>query len=97
MIYGYVFHDTHGQNIGRTLKTQWFLLNEMCTDTHLQDCCGKDSPKDIFRNEDRKMYRIGNVYLLKENKVYSFRFMWMTLKWQEKKQNYGSHVEEVDE
>ena len=42
-MYGYVFHDINGQTFGQTLKIQWFLLNEICTDTHLLDCCGKDS------------------------------------------------------
>ena len=37
-MYGYVFHDTRGQNLGQTLKTRWFLLNEICTDTHETDC-----------------------------------------------------------
>ena len=32
--YGYVFHDINGPNLGQTLKIQWFLLSEICTDTH---------------------------------------------------------------
>ena len=28
-MFGYVFHDMSGQNHGRTLKIQWFLLNEI--------------------------------------------------------------------
>ena len=32
-IFGYVFHDRSGPNLDQTLKTLWFLLNEMCTDT----------------------------------------------------------------
>ena len=28
------------KNHGKTLKIQWFILNEMCTDTHLLDDCG---------------------------------------------------------
>ena len=34
-MYGYVFHDASGQSHGRTLKTLWFLLSEICTVTHL--------------------------------------------------------------
>ena len=33
-IFGYVFHDTSGQNLGHVSKNQWFLLNETCMDTH---------------------------------------------------------------
>ena len=33
--YGYVFHDTNGQNCGRTLKVQLFLLSVICTQHHL--------------------------------------------------------------
>ena len=33
---GYVFHDMNGRNHGLTLKTQWFLLNEICSATHSQ-------------------------------------------------------------
>ena len=36
-------HDINGPNHGRALKIQWVLLNEICTDTHLLDYCGKDS------------------------------------------------------
>ena len=34
-IFGYVFHDTSGPNHGQTQKIQWFLLIEICLDTHL--------------------------------------------------------------
>ena len=51
-IFGYVFHDTNGQNHGQTLKTQWFLLDEICTDTHLRSSCGKDSSRKFGWNLD---------------------------------------------
>ena len=44
-IYGYVFHDTSGQNPGQTLQIQWFLSNEICTGTHLLVSCVKDSSR----------------------------------------------------
>ena len=45
--YGYVFHDTSGQTHVPTLKIQWFLLNESCTEINLQDC-GKDSSEKFY-------------------------------------------------
>ena len=42
-IFGYVDHDTSGPNIGPTLKTQSFLLNEICVVTQLPKYCGKDT------------------------------------------------------
>ena len=33
--FGYVFHDTNGQNHGQTLKIQWFFLNgKLCGHLH---------------------------------------------------------------
>ena len=40
---GYVYHDTSGRNLGPTLKTQLFLLNEICTVILWQDSYGKDN------------------------------------------------------
>ena len=37
--FGCVVHDTSGLNLGQKLKTQWFLLNEICMVTHLLDYC----------------------------------------------------------
>ena len=31
----------NGQNLGPTLKIQWYLLNEICTDIHLLVSCRK--------------------------------------------------------
>ena len=42
-IFGYVDHDTSGPNIGPTLKTQSFLLNEICVVTHMPNYCAKDN------------------------------------------------------
>ena len=41
--YGYVFYDTHGQNLVQPSNTQWFLSNETCMDTHLPASCGNDN------------------------------------------------------
>ena len=51
--YGYVFHDTNGPNHGQTLKTQWFLSNEICTDT-CRPLVGKDNSRTIHWYSDRK-------------------------------------------
>ena len=59
--HGYVFHDTHCQNHGQTLKIQWWLWNEICTDTHQHDCLWKDSSKKLYWNLEVKKYQIGNV------------------------------------
>ena len=47
-LYGYVFHDISGQSHGQTLRIPWFLLSEICTDTHLRASCGKDSLRKFF-------------------------------------------------
>ena len=76
-IFGYVFHDTNGQNHGLTLKIQWYLLNDICPVTHSQTLCGKDTSRKFCWSLDGKKYRIGNVFLFIENSVYSFRYTWM--------------------
>ena len=71
-IYGYVFHDRNGQTLGQTLKIQWFLLHEICTDTHYaRSLVGKTSSRKCHCNLDRKKFQIGNVCSLNENKDYS--------------------------
>ena len=40
-IYGWVYHDTSGPNLGQTSKTQWFVLNDICMVTLLLDFSGK--------------------------------------------------------
>ena len=69
-IYGCVFHDTHGQNLGQTLKIQWFFSTETCTDTHSLVSCGEDSSTTFCWSLDVKKYRIGNVFLFIGNKGY---------------------------
>ena len=65
-IYGYVFHTTNGQNHGQASKTQWFLLNETCMDTHLLATWEKHDSRKFCWNLDGKKYRIGNVCLFIE-------------------------------
>ena len=40
-IFGFVYHDTNGQNHGPVWKTQSFLLNEICMVILWQDYYGK--------------------------------------------------------
>ena len=51
---GYAVHDTDDQNHGHILKIQWFLLNEICTDTHLLASCGGYSSRKFSSNLDGK-------------------------------------------
>ena len=78
--YWYVFHDTNGLNHGQTLKIQWYLSNEICMDTHLQDCCGKDSLKKLCWNLGGESPELGMSFLFIENKDFSYRYTWMTSK-----------------
>ena len=41
LTFGFVYHDTNGQNHGPVWKTQSFLLSEICTVILWQDCFGK--------------------------------------------------------
>ena len=47
-VYGYVFRDMNGPNLGQTLKIQWFFLNEICTDTHMLAACGRDGSRKFY-------------------------------------------------
>ena len=84
-IFGSVFDDSNDQNVGQASKTQWFLLNEICTDIQLLISCGKGSSRRFCWNLNMKKYRIGNVCLFIESKVYSYPYMWMALKWLERR------------
>ena len=55
-IFGYVFDGKNGPNLGQTLKMQWFLLSEICTDIHSLVSCGTDSSRKFCE----KQSRVGN-------------------------------------
>ena len=61
----------------------WFFSNEICTETHLQASCGKDSSKKFHWDLDGEEYRIGNVCLFIGNSDYSCRYTWLTSNWLE--------------
>ena len=75
--------DTSDRNPGQAVKTQWFLLNEICADIHLQASCGEDNLRRFYWDLEGNRFRIGNVCLFIENNDYSCRYPWMTSKWLE--------------
>ena len=64
------------KNLGQTTKIQWFLLNEICTNTHLLHSCG------FWRSSVGTWMGKGNELGMSicfiENKYYSYRYTWMT-------------------
>ena len=85
------------QRHGQTLKIQWFFSNDICTETHLQTSCGRDSSKRSHWDLDGRRYRNGNVRLRIENKDHSCPHgphAWMTSTWLERSRTwlrYGRH------
>ena len=46
--FGFVYHDTNGQNLGPVSKTQSFLLNGICTVILWQDYYGKGNLRKSY-------------------------------------------------
>ena len=46
--FGFVNHDTNGQNHGPVWKIQSFLLSEICMVILWQDCCGKGNLRKSY-------------------------------------------------
>ena len=78
---GNVFHDTSGPNLGQTLKTLWFVLNETCMVTHLPDYCGTQH-ENVLLGPGWEKYRIRNA-----SSFYSYWCTWMTNKWRQESKN----------
>ena len=76
--FGFVYHDTNGQNHGPVWKTQSFLLSEICTVILWQDYCGKGNLRKFYCNMAGRKFQIGNVSLYIVKKDYSYLCMWMT-------------------
>ena len=96
-IYGYVFHDINGPNHGPTLKIQSIFLNEICTDTHLLVSCEKGQLEEV-------LMELGWEKVADWKCLFVHRNQWLFLsvyvddkQWLEKKEEHGSHVEEIDE
>ena len=85
--FGFVYHDTNGQNHGPVWKTQSFLLSEICTVIPWQDCCRKGNLRKSYWNMDGRRFPSGNACSYAVKKGYSYLCMWMTSKLAGKRQN----------
>ena len=54
--FGFVYHDTNGQNHGPVWKTQSFPLSEICTVILWQDGCGKGNLRKFYWNTVGKKF-----------------------------------------
>ena len=82
--FGFVYHDTHGQNHGPVWKTQSFLLSEICTVILWQDWYGKGNLRTSCWNTVGRKFPIGNACSYTMKKGYSYLCMWMTSNWLER-------------
>ena len=80
-IFGYVYHDTHGQIHGPVWKTQWFLLNDICMVIPWQDCYGKGNLRKSYWNTVGRRFPVVNAYSYTVKKDYSYLCIWMTSNW----------------
>ena len=76
--FGFVYHDTNGQNHGPVGKTQSFLLSEICIVILWQDCYGKGNLRKSYWNMAGRKFQIGNVSLFIVKKDFSYPCTWMT-------------------
>ena len=82
--FGFVYHDTNGQNHGPVWKTQSFLLSEICTVILWQDCYGKGKLRKSYWCAVGRRFPIGSAYSYTVNKDCSYLCMWMTSNWLER-------------
>ena len=75
--FGFVYHDTNGQNHGPVWKTQSFLLSEICMVILWQDYYGKGNLRKSYCNITGRKFSIENVFLYIVKKDYSYLCMWM--------------------
>ena len=80
--YGFVYHETNGQNHGPVWKTQLFLLSGICTVILQQDFYG--NLRKSCWNMVGWRFPIGNAYSYTVKKDYSYLCMWMTSNWLER-------------
>ena len=66
--FGFVYHDTNGQNHGPVWTTQSFLLKGICTVIFWQDCCGKGNLRRSYWSMAGRKFQIANVslYIIKK-------------------------------
>ena len=84
--FGFVYHDTNGQNHGPVWKTQFFLLKGIYMVILWQDYYGKGNLRKSYWNMAGRKFQIGNVSLYIVKKGYSYLCMWMTSNWLERNQ-----------
>ena len=82
--FGFVYHDTNGQNHGPVLTTVLFLLSEICTVILWQDCYGKANVRKSYWSTVGRRFPIGNVFSYTVKKGYSYLCTWMTSNWLER-------------
>ena len=61
--FGFVYHDTNGQNHGPVWKTQLFLLSGICTVILWQDYYGTSNLRKSQQSMAGRKFQIGNVSL----------------------------------
>ena len=76
--FGFVYHDTNGQNHGPVSKTQLFLLIEICTVILWQDYYGKGNLRKSYYSTVGKGFQLGMPVRTPSKKGYSYLCMWMT-------------------
>ena len=76
--FGFVYHDTNGQDHGTVWKTQSFLLSEICTVILWQDWYGNGNLRKSYCSTVGKRFPIENAYSYTVKKG-SYLCMWMTL------------------
>ena len=76
--FGFVYHDTNGQNHGPVWKIQSFLLSETCTVILWQECYGKGNLRKSYWITVGRKFQIGNDCSYTVKKDYSYLCMWMT-------------------
>ena len=82
--FGFVYHDTNGQNHGPAWKTQLFLLNEICTVILWQDENGKSNLRKSYCSTVGRRFPNGNACSYTVKKGYSYLCMSMTSNWMER-------------
>ena len=92
----YVFHHRNGPNQEQTLKIQWFLLNEICTDTNSLHYCGKKQFEEVLSELGCENTELGmSIWSSKTTVIFVGTRGWYQNGCKEAQ--YGSHVEQIDE
>ena len=82
--FGFVYHDTNGQNHGPVWKTQLFLLSGICTVILWQACYGKGNLRKSYWSTVGRRFPFGNAYSYTVKKGYSYLCMCVKENWLER-------------